>query len=158
MVWHDPPSVLPRDRCVRHEIDLVYGTKYCVTRQWPLLKEQCDVIDDFFRAKQAVGMVREITSPHETPTFCDKKPNGKWRIVHAYNKLYAAITAQTSIPGRMFFKITWLAVRCIAHSTWSMGIINCSCERVIFRLQQWALNFSAHIGIMHRRTLMKSCP
>ena len=48
------PSVLPPDRGVLHEIDLVSGTKYCVTRQWPLPKEQCDVIDEFFRAKHAV--------------------------------------------------------------------------------------------------------
>ena len=32
-VCHDPPSVLPPDRGFRHEIDLVPGTKYCVTRQ-----------------------------------------------------------------------------------------------------------------------------
>ena len=30
-VCHDPPSVLPPDRGVRHEIDLVPGTTYCVT-------------------------------------------------------------------------------------------------------------------------------
>ena len=135
VVCHDPPSVLP-DRGVVHEIDLVLGIKYCVTRQWPLSKEQYDVIDDFFRTKHEAGMVRESKSPHSTPTFFFKKPNGKWRIVHAYNKLYAAITAQTSIPGRMFFKTTWLVVLCIAHSTWSMDIIDCSCDRVIFRLQQ----------------------
>ena len=82
---------------------------------------------------------------------------------------------------RIYFKISWLVVRCIVHSTWSMDIINCSCERVIFPLQQWALRvvcygngwwclkgclmprlhlivswckFSAHIGNTHRRTLM----
>ena len=33
VVCHNPPSVLPPDRGVRHEIDLVPGTKYCVTRQ-----------------------------------------------------------------------------------------------------------------------------
>ena len=33
VVCHDPPSVLPPDRGVRHEFDLVPGTKYCVTRQ-----------------------------------------------------------------------------------------------------------------------------
>ena len=38
VVCHNPPSVLPPDRCVRHEIDLVPGTKYCVTRHWPLPK------------------------------------------------------------------------------------------------------------------------
>jgi hypothetical protein len=86
VVSNDPPTGLPPDRGVRHEIDLVPGTKYCVTRQWPLPKEQCDVIDAFFSAKHAAGMVRESKSPHSTPTFCVRKPNGKWRIVHAFNK------------------------------------------------------------------------
>ena len=59
VVCHDTPSVLSPDRGVRHEIDLAPGTKYCVTRQWPFPKKQCDVIDDFFRAKHEAGMVRE---------------------------------------------------------------------------------------------------
>ena len=51
--------------------------------------------------KHAAGMVRESKSPHSSPTFCVKKPNGKWRIVHAYNKLNAAtIPAQTPIPRK----------------------------------------------------------
>ena len=97
MVCYNPPSILPPDRGVRHETDLVSGTKYCVTQQWPLPKEQCDVIDDFFRAKHVAGMVRESKSPHSTPTFCVKKPNGKWRIVHASNKLNAA-----TIPAQRY--------------------------------------------------------
>ena len=36
VVCTNPLSVLPPDRGVRHKIDLVPGTKYCVTRQWPL--------------------------------------------------------------------------------------------------------------------------
>ncbi|KAE9281583.1 hypothetical protein PR003_g27640, partial [Phytophthora rubi] len=56
VVSDDPPSVLPPDRGVRHEIDLVPGTKYCTTRQWPLPKEQVDVIDAFFAAKYAAGV------------------------------------------------------------------------------------------------------
>ena len=48
VVCHNLPSVLPPDRGVRHEIDLVPGTKYCVTRQWPLPKEQCDVMTNSF--------------------------------------------------------------------------------------------------------------
>ncbi|KAG3043211.1 hypothetical protein PI125_g27312 [Phytophthora idaei] len=87
VVSKGPPSQLPPDRGVRHEIDLVPGTKYCVTRQWPLPREQCEVIDAFFAAKAKAGMVRESKSPHSTPTFCVRKPNGKWRLVHAYNKL-----------------------------------------------------------------------
>ncbi|KAE9193566.1 hypothetical protein PF005_g18015 [Phytophthora fragariae] len=100
VVSDDPPSVLPPDRGVRHEIDLVPGTKYCTTRQWPLPKEQVDVIDAFFAAKHAAGMVRESKSPHSSPTFCVRKPNGKWRMVHAFNKLNAAtIPASTPICG-----------------------------------------------------------
>ncbi|KAE9337432.1 hypothetical protein PR003_g12009 [Phytophthora rubi] len=101
VVSDDPPSVLPPDRGVRHEIDLVQGTKYCATRQWPLPKEQVDVIDAFFAAKYAAGMVRESMSPHSSPTFCVRKPNGKWRMVHVFNKLNAAtIPASTPLPRK----------------------------------------------------------
>ncbi|POM74793.1 Pol protein, partial [Phytophthora palmivora] len=96
-----PPSQLPPYRRVRHEIDLVPGTKYCVTRQWPLPREQCEVIDAFLAEKAKSGMVRESKSPHSTPTFCVRKPNGKWRLVHAYNKLNnATVPAQTPIPRK----------------------------------------------------------
>ena len=61
---------------VHHDIDLVIGTNSRITRQWPLPKEQCKVIDDFFRAKHAEEMVRESMYPHSTPTFFVKKPNG----------------------------------------------------------------------------------
>ena len=40
-------------------------------------------------------------SAHSTPTVGVKKLNGKWRIVHAYNKLNAdTIPAQTPIPRK----------------------------------------------------------
>ncbi|KAG3159678.1 hypothetical protein PI124_g8143 [Phytophthora idaei] len=46
-------------------------------------------------------MVRESKSPHSTPTFCVRKPNGKWRLVRAYNKLNnATVPAQTPIPRK----------------------------------------------------------
>ncbi|POM81004.1 Pol protein [Phytophthora palmivora] len=96
-----PPFQLPPDRGVRHEIDLVPGTKYCVTRQWPLPREQCEIIDAFFAEKAKSGMVRESKSPHSMPTFCVRKPNGKWRLVHAYNKLdNATVPEQTPIPRK----------------------------------------------------------
>ncbi|GMF57248.1 unnamed protein product [Phytophthora fragariaefolia] len=60
-----------------------------------------DVIDAFFAAKHAAGMVRESKSPHSSPTFCVRKPNGKWRMVHAFNKLSAAtVPASTPIPRK----------------------------------------------------------
>ncbi|POM70494.1 Pol protein [Phytophthora palmivora] len=99
VVSKHPSSQLPPDREVRHEFDLVPGTKYCVTRQWSLPREQCEVIDAFFAEKAKSGMVRESKSPHSTPTFCVRKPNGKWRLVHAYNKLNnATVPAQTPTP------------------------------------------------------------
>ena len=95
------PSRLPIDKGIRHEIDLVPGTKYCVTRQWPLPREQVEAIDAFFAKSLAAGRVRESKSPHSAPTFCVKKASGGWRIVHAYNRLNAAtIPAQTPIPRR----------------------------------------------------------
>ena len=95
------PSELPHDKGVRHEIDLVPGTKYCVTRQWPLPREQVRAIDEFFESRLKAGQVRESNSPHSSPTFCVKKATGGWRIVHAFNKLNAAtIPAQTPIPRK----------------------------------------------------------
>ncbi|POM79314.1 Pol protein [Phytophthora palmivora] len=94
---HSQSQLLP-DGGVRHKIDLVPGTKYCVTRQWPLPREQCEVIDAFFAEKAKSGMVRGSKSPQSTPTFCVRKPNGKWRLVHAYNKLNnVTVPAQTPI-------------------------------------------------------------
>ncbi|KAF1325889.1 Pol protein, partial [Globisporangium splendens] len=95
------PSALPIDRGVRHEIDLEPGSKYCVTRQWPLPREQVEAIDEFFAKRALAGHVRESKSPHSSPTFCVRKATGGWRIVHAFNKLNAAtIPAQTPIPRK----------------------------------------------------------
>uniref|UniRef100_H3H916 Reverse transcriptase domain-containing protein n=1 Tax=Phytophthora ramorum TaxID=164328 RepID=H3H916_PHYRM len=88
----DIPAELPQDKGVQHEIDLVPGTKYCVTRQWPLPCEQVKAIDDFFESRRKAG---------QRSTFCVKKPQGGWRIVHAYNKLNdATVPAQTPIPRK----------------------------------------------------------
>ncbi|POM60422.1 LOW QUALITY PROTEIN: Pol protein [Phytophthora palmivora] len=95
VVSKNPPPQLPLDRGVQHEIDLVPGTKYCVTRQWPLPREQCEVIDAFFAEKAKSGMVRESKSPHSTPTFCVRKPNRKWRLLNN-----ATVPAQTPIPRK----------------------------------------------------------
>ncbi|KAG2815860.1 hypothetical protein PC129_g3028 [Phytophthora cactorum] len=95
------PAELPQDKGIQHEIDLVPGTKYCVTRQWPLPRDQVKAINDFFESRRQAGQVRDLKSPHSAPTFCVKKPQGGWRIVHAYNKLNdATIPAQMPIPRK----------------------------------------------------------
>ncbi|KAG3231092.1 hypothetical protein PI124_g23813 [Phytophthora idaei] len=79
------PAELPQDKGIQHEIDLVPGTKYCVTRQWPLPRDQVKAVDDFFKSRRQAG----------------QKPQGGWRIVRAYNKLNdATIPAQTPIPRK----------------------------------------------------------
>ncbi|KAF1321538.1 reverse transcriptase, partial [Globisporangium splendens] len=95
------PDELPFDRGIRHEIDVLPGTKYCITRQWPLPKGQVEAIDEFFAQRAKAGHVRESKSPHCSPTFCVKKATGGWRIVHAFNKMNdATIPAQTPVPRK----------------------------------------------------------
>ncbi|KAG2875205.1 hypothetical protein PC114_g24858 [Phytophthora cactorum] len=95
------PADLPQDNGIQHEIDFVPGTKYCVTRQWPLPRDRVKAIDDFYESRRQAGQVRESKSPHSAPTFCVKTPQGGWHIVHAYNKLNdATIPAQTPIPRK----------------------------------------------------------
>ncbi|GMF60243.1 unnamed protein product [Phytophthora fragariaefolia] len=74
----DIPAKLPQDKGVQHEIDLLPGT-----------------------TRRNHGQVPELKSPHSAPTFCVKKTQGGWRIVHAYNKLNdATVPAQTPIPRK----------------------------------------------------------
>jgi hypothetical protein len=96
------PDELPFDRGIRHEIDVLPGTKYCITRQWPLPKEQVEAIDEFFVQRAKAGHVRESKSlSHCSPTFCVKKATGGWRIVHAFNKLNdATIPTQSPVPRK----------------------------------------------------------
>ncbi|GMF25262.1 unnamed protein product [Phytophthora fragariaefolia] len=97
----DNPAALPVDKGVQHDTDLEPGTKYCVARQWPLPLQQVEAIDDFFECSRKAGQVRESKSPQSAPTFCAKKAQGGWRIVHAYNKLNdATVPAQTPIPRK----------------------------------------------------------
>ncbi|OWY94256.1 reverse transcriptase [Phytophthora megakarya] len=90
------PAELPLNKGIQHEIDL---EGRCIA--WPLPREQVKVIDDFFESRRKARQVRESKSPHSAPTFCVKKPQGGWRIVHAYNKLNdVTIPAQPPIPRK----------------------------------------------------------
>ncbi|OWZ08428.1 reverse transcriptase [Phytophthora megakarya] len=61
------PAELPQDKEIQHEIDLVPGTKYCVTRQWPLPGDQVKAIDDFFERRRKAGQLNDETIPAQTP-------------------------------------------------------------------------------------------
>jgi hypothetical protein len=47
----DPPTGLPHDRGIRHEIKLKPGSSYATFRRWALPAEQSDFIDEFFAKK-----------------------------------------------------------------------------------------------------------
>ena len=64
------PAELSADRSLRHEIDLVPDSQYCVTRQWPLPRDQVEAIDAFFDGRRKAGHVCVGLSPHSSPTFC----------------------------------------------------------------------------------------
>ncbi|GMF50368.1 unnamed protein product [Phytophthora fragariaefolia] len=87
---------------VRHEIDLVPGTKYCTTRQCPLPKEHVDVIDASFAAKHAAGMVRGSKSSHSSPTLCVRKPKGPGCTVFSalgmVDSYYQLLMRESDIP------------------------------------------------------------
>ncbi|KAG3148525.1 hypothetical protein PC128_g23575 [Phytophthora cactorum] len=53
------PAELPQYKGIKYEIDFVPGTKYCVTRQWPLPRDQMKAIDDFFESRRQAEHVRE---------------------------------------------------------------------------------------------------
>ena len=74
------PSRLPADRGIGHEIDLEPSTKYCVTRQWPLPKEQVDYIDEFFKNEPRRDMcVRANRLTAARPFVCVKpQVDGAW--------------------------------------------------------------------------------
>ena len=94
------PAKITADRGVRHEIDLVPGSKYWVLWQRPLSRDQVEAIDAFFDGRRKAVNVRDGLSSHSSPAFCVKKDTGGWRIVHSFNKLNdATITAQTPFPG-----------------------------------------------------------
>ncbi|KAG2762657.1 hypothetical protein PC129_g13017 [Phytophthora cactorum] len=59
MLPDEIPAELPQDKGIQHEIDLVPGTKYRVTRQWPLPRDQVKAIDDFSESRRQAGQVRE---------------------------------------------------------------------------------------------------
>ena len=70
-------------------------------KQWLLPHEQVLAIYKFFADRLAAGDVRGSNSPHSSSTFCVRKATGRWRIVHAFNKLNAAtVPTQTPIPRK----------------------------------------------------------
>ncbi|POM78063.1 Pol protein [Phytophthora palmivora] len=97
VVSKHPPSQLPPDRGVRprprHKVlchEAVASTSRAVRGH------RC-----LFTEKAKSDLVRESKSPHSTPTFCVRKPNGKWCLLRAYNKLSnATVPAQTPIPRK----------------------------------------------------------
>ncbi|POM62563.1 Pol protein [Phytophthora palmivora] len=94
VVLKHPPSQLPPDRGVRHAIDLVPGTKYCVTR--PLPSERC-----FLRREGKVGHGAGIEVPALDANLLRSQTERVVAPCHAYNKLNnATVPAQAPFPRK----------------------------------------------------------
>ncbi|GMF41096.1 unnamed protein product [Phytophthora fragariaefolia] len=78
VVSKDPPSQLPPDRGIKHEVD---HKVLCHKAMAPATRAVGG--HPFLAAKVEAGMLRDSKSPHSSSTFCLRKPNGKWRLIHA---------------------------------------------------------------------------
>ncbi|KAG3232689.1 hypothetical protein PI124_g22230 [Phytophthora idaei] len=94
------PAELPQDKGIQHEIDLVSGTQYCVTRQWSLPRDQVKAIDDSrVVVRQGKCGNRSPRTVHQRSVSRSHRADGASFI--AYNKLNdATIPAQTPIPRK----------------------------------------------------------
>ncbi|ETV89017.1 hypothetical protein H257_00421 [Aphanomyces astaci] len=73
------PCRLPVDKGVQHEIDLVPGGKYCVTRQWPLPRDQVDAIT-ILRGPQGGGSRPREYFPSQQPNLlCEE---ARWEMAY----------------------------------------------------------------------------
>ena len=124
-------------RGVRHEIDLVPATKFCVTRQCPLPKEQGDIIDEFFCAKYAAGMCVRVNLRTLHPLYVLRNPTVSGALFMLIISLMQPLSLRRSrFHERKFFRTIWLAATCIAHSIEAMISTSFLCEQVTFHLQQ----------------------
>ncbi|KAE8876468.1 hypothetical protein PF003_g39389 [Phytophthora fragariae] len=77
------PAELPADRGVRHEIDLAPGSKYCVTRQWPLPRDQVKAIDDFF-VSHVLRPLRDFALSYFDDIFVHSRAEGDLSAVEVH--------------------------------------------------------------------------
>ncbi|OWZ11047.1 Pol Polyprotein [Phytophthora megakarya] len=63
------PAEFPQAKGIQHENDLVSGTKYCVTWQWPPLREQVKAIDDFFESRRKAGHTADVNRIDAARTY-----------------------------------------------------------------------------------------
>ncbi|ETO84628.1 hypothetical protein F444_01475 [Phytophthora nicotianae P1976] len=60
-------------------------------KQFPLSPEQKAAIQSWLQDMLKAGIVRPSSSPYCAPTFCVRKSNGEWRIVHNFRGLNSKI-------------------------------------------------------------------
>ena len=124
LMRHNPPSVVPPDRGVHHEIDMVHETNNLVTWQRTLRKEHCDVINETEN-----GTWDNIRTPHRKYLWKFQSVSGVFCMLIT-NLTRPRFQHRNRVLERM-------VVRWGLHSTQSMNITHCSCRWVIFCWQKW---------------------
>ncbi|GMF30442.1 unnamed protein product [Phytophthora lilii] len=75
------PMPMPRQNLTQH------GALW----QFPLSAEQKQAIQSWTKEMLQAGIIQPSSSPNCSPTFCVRKKNGEWRIVHDFRGLNAKV-------------------------------------------------------------------
>ncbi|GMF47113.1 unnamed protein product [Phytophthora fragariaefolia] len=84
------PSVPPTRQNMDASIEVSDSTPVH-RKQFPFSKEQREAILQWTREMLKAKLIRPSSSPYCAPTFCVRKANGEWRIVHDFRGLNAKV-------------------------------------------------------------------
>ncbi|GMF46857.1 unnamed protein product [Phytophthora fragariaefolia] len=84
------PDVQPAVRKMDASIEVSDSTPVH-RKQFPFSKEQREAILQWTREMLKAKLLRPSSSPYCAPTFCVRKANGEWRIVHDFRGLNAKV-------------------------------------------------------------------
>ena len=89
-----------------------------VSRQWPLPKEQCDVIDDFFKPSTSQQWYVRVLIHIRHRHFVSKSRTASGVLcMHITSLMRALFRHRHALLEKTCFKTIWLAELCIVHST-----------------------------------------
>ena len=117
VVCHNPPSVLPPDRGVRHEIDLVPGTKYSHDSGLCQTNSVISLMTSVVQSTRRVWCVRASLHTLRLP-FVSRNPTVSGALfMLIISSMRPLSRHRRRYVERMFVKTIWWVPPCTAHST-----------------------------------------
>ena len=121
VVCNNPPSVLPPDRGIRHEIDLVPGTKYCVAQKHGsgrYLRNSVTSLMISFVLSTRREWCGRVSLPIPHLHFVSKSLMVNGVLCTLIIRLMLPLSRLIhQSPERMFFRTIWWDVHCTVRST-----------------------------------------